>query len=76
MGLKLDSLKYDTHRGFFLFSFHFGEVEKSLTTDVKETTNLVEIALETCKKIPQKVVTAMHKFAPKRRNADTHPALV
>ncbi len=44
-----------------------------MTTDVKETTNLVEIALETCKKIPKKVVTAMHKFSPKRRNADTHP---
>jgi hypothetical protein len=33
------------------------------------------IALETCKKIPKKVVTTMHKFSPKRRSADTHPAL-
>ncbi len=74
MGLKLVSLKYDTHWGLFYFpSLWWGW---KVTTDVKETTNLVEIALETCKKIPKKVVTTMHEFSPKRRNADTHPALV
>lgn len=74
MGLKLVSLKYDTHQGLFYFPpFWWGW---KVTTDVKETTNLVEIALETCKKIQKKVVTTMHKFSPKRRNADTHPALV